>query len=91
MTNLLNTQISANNNPIGAKKLKNAQNSSGYIEAPQTMYRYSINQELKEKDEFRKQIVQQNYKSYHKKDNTMAKMTFILAAIAGFFALTTKK
>lgn len=92
MSNILNSQNVNINNPIPAKKIGEENKQSRYIEAPQSLPKYSIDKVLQEKDEFRKNIKQNQYEQlYKKKNNGILKIGVILVAIAGFFILKGKK
>ena len=92
MSNILNTQNTNVNNEIPARKLGGKSNFSRYIEAPQSLPKYSIDKVLQEKDEFRRNIIQtQNETLYKKKSNRLLKLGIILAAVGSFFLLKGKK
>lgn len=92
MSNILNTQNTNVNNEIPARKLEAKSNFGRYIEAPQSLPKYSIDKVLQEKDEFRRNIIQtQNETLYKKKSNGLFKLGIILAAVGSFFLLKGKK
>ncbi len=92
MTNLLNSQITNNYNVVPARRISSENNRSRCIEAPKTLPKYSIEDSLKQKEEFRKSVIQQqNIESFTNKKKSPAKVIIVLAAIAGFFLLKGKK
>ncbi len=92
MSNLLITQNANTDNQIAASKIGSNTQKGRYIEAPQYLPKYSIDKVLREKDEFRRNITQQqNEKLYKKKNNFLLKLGVILAAVGGFFLLKGKK
>lgn len=93
MSNILSTQNTNVNNEIPARKLEAKSNFGKYIEAPQSLPKYSIDKVLQEKDEFRRNIVQtQNETLYKKKSNNgLLKLGIVLAAVGSFFLLKGKK
>lgn len=92
MSNILSTQNTNVNNEIPARKLEAKSNFGRYIEAPQSLPKYSIDKVLQEKDEFRRNIVQtQNETLYKKKSNGLLKLGIMLATVGGFFLLKGKK
>lgn len=91
MTNVLNSQIMNNYNTIPVRKISPETRGSRYIEAPVCLPEYSIQDELKKKEELRKNVMQQQYAELFKnKKKFPSKIIFILAAIAGVFFLKKK-
>ncbi len=88
MTNLLNSAIPEQNNPIYAKKLNNNSKNS-VIEAPQSLFKYSIYKESEKKDTFKKNIIYDSYKKEEKKHNKR-KLLILLASIASLIFLKVK-
>ncbi len=89
MTNILDSLTTKDNNIIGAKKLNNnttARRNIGVLEAPQSLYKYSLNKTLKEKDEFRRQhVAPSSGKTISGNKKTFPwKTSFVLAAVSGF-------
>ncbi len=92
MSNILNSQNSNINHEIASTKIGKNNSTSRYVEAPQSLPRYSIHKILQEKDEFRKNITnKQNKELNKKKDNNFSKLGFIIATISAFFLLRGKK
>ena len=92
MSNLLITQKTNTDNKIAASKIGSSTQKSRDVEAPQYLPKYSIDKVLREKDEFRRNITQQqNEKLYKKKNNFLLKLGVIFAAVGGFFLLKGKK
>lgn len=92
MSNILNSQNTNINNAIPARKIGGENKQTRYIEAPQSLPKYSIDKVLEEKDEFRKNIKLAQYEElYKKKSNGLLKIGVILAAVTGFFLLKGKK
>ncbi len=92
MTNILNTRNINSDNIIPAKKLSSETKTGRCIEAPQSLPEYSIEKTLREKDEFRKEIIQQqNMQSNKKKKKIFPKLIVCIAAAAGYFLLKGKK
>lgn len=91
MSNLLNSQISSNTNPIPARKISQDK-ASRCVQAPQSIYTYSIDKVLNEKDEFRKNVELSQYNQlYAKKRSTFPKLCVILAALTAYFTIKCKK
>jgi len=93
MSNLINSTNININNEIAAKKLHFGNKESFFVEAPQSLPKYSIDKVLQEKDDFRKQIILQQNETWNKqnKRRILPKIGIILAAAAGFFILKKKK
>ena len=90
MSNILNSQISSDTNPIPAWNLRK-QKSSRLVQAPKTMYTYSIDDELRKSDEFRKNVtLAQNNELYNKKSSIFPKTCAILAAVTAYFMFKCK-
>ena len=90
MSNILNSQISSDTNPIPAWKLGKAKKSR-LVQAPQQVYKYSIDDELKKKDEFRKNVtLAQADELYGRKSSTFPKICTVLAAITAYFIFKCK-
>ncbi len=91
MSNLLIPQNSNINNEIAASKLFSKSSTGRYIEAPQSLPKYSIDKALQEKDDFRRTIIQEQNKGlYKKKNNPFLKIGLILAAVGGFLLFKKK-
>ncbi len=93
MSNLINSPNINISNEIAAKKLHSGHKESFFIEAPQSLPKYSINKVLQEKDDFRKEIILQHNETWNKKNKRkiLPKIGIILAAAAGLFILKKKK
>lgn len=90
MSNILNSQISSDTNPIPAWKLGEKKNSR-FVQAPQQVYTYSIDEELNKKDEFRKNVtLSQIDDLYGRKSSTFPKICAILAAVTAYFIFKCK-
>ena len=90
MSNILNSQISYDNNPIPAWKLGKEKNSR-LVQAPQQVYTYSIDDELKKVDEFRKSVtISQSNELYGRKSSTFPKICVALAAVTAYFIFKCK-
>lgn len=86
MPNNINSQIINNTNNIAFQNSDMsfaAKAISRYVEAPQQLPKFSITQSLNERDEFRKNVIQTNYKTKQRK-NSFQK--FITVAIVGIVA-----
>lgn len=89
MSNLLNSQITNNNNPIPARKLSQ-EKVSRYIQAPQNVPQYSINEILQEKDEFRRNVSLAQYQQQNRKKSSFLKICAALTAITAYFIIKCK-
>ena len=90
MSNILNSQISSDNNPIPAWNL-GRKNNPRLVQAPQQVYTYSIDQELKKSDEFRRNVTTaQCNELYGKKNSTFPKICVALAAVTTYFIFKCK-
>jgi len=81
INNIINSQNQSSNNPAALNLFK--KEKSRFIEAPQSLPKYSVNAELRKQDEFRKEIKAQMAQQYNKKKPS-AKVLFVAltAAIA---------
>ena len=90
MSNILNSQISTDTNPIPAWKL-GKENKSRFVQAPQQVYTYSIDKELKKKDEFRRSVTLAQYDELNnKKKSSFPKICIALAAVTTYFMFKCK-
>ena len=90
MSNILNSQISSDTNPIPAWKLGKEKNAR-LVQAPKQVYTYSIDDELKKADEFRKSVtVSQCDELYGRKSSTFPKICIALAAVTAYFIFKCK-
>lgn len=92
MTNLLNSRISTNTNPIPARKISSSK-KEGYCitEPPQPLYKYSMYDAIKKEEERQLQLKKEAIKSINrkqKKDRTFLKILSVVT-IATIFL--TKK
>ncbi len=89
MTNIINSQDIRLNNTIHYGKKSQP---SEYIQAPQSLPKYSLNDVLNEKDEFRKNVLRQQ-KQTHSKPKFNFKRFASVSALTGLiiFLLTKKK
>ncbi len=92
MSNLLNTLNPTDNNAIAARKLKSKKNSSGILEAPQTLYKYSLTEKMHEYDNFQKEMTVNAEKSLEKKQRKQShKGLFVgIAAVAAMVIASLK-
>lgn len=88
MSNIINNSPNLNNtNILAAKKLdaKAAiKRTPIYIEAPQSLPTYSITDELNKEDEFRRNVLNSNYKAKERKKGIKRFLIIAAMAIAGF-------
>ena len=85
MSNILNSQISSNTNPIPAWKL-GKEKKSRLVQAPQQVYTFSIEDELKKTDEFRKSVtLAQQDVLYGKTKSSFPQICLALAAVTTYF------
>jgi hypothetical protein len=85
MSNILNAHISQINNQIPARKLAQ-ETGKRQIQAPQYLYQYSIDDALKEKEEFRKNVTLSQNKSLKKTNKSLyTKTGLFLAVITAYF------
>ena len=90
MSNILNSQISSDTNPIPAWKL-GKEKKSRLVQAPKQVYTYSIDDELKKKDEFRKSVtLAQADELYGRKKSVFPKICAVLAAVTAYFIFKCK-
>lgn len=83
MSNIINSQINYDNNPIAAQKLKDKQTGSrknmGLINLPETTYKYSTDTYSNEMQEIRKEAAYDNY-LYEEQQKKQDKFFSILLA-----------
>lgn len=98
MTNILNSHITNNNNALAAKSISGNEPSikrvSGPVAAPDYFPKFSIDSAIKEKQNFRQDVLQSNYiqKTKSKKTkNFILKAGLIISAAAAFFYVKGKK
>lgn len=91
MSNMINSQNTNINNVIPARKIDGNIEFKRFVEAPQSLPKYSIDKILNEKDEFRRNLRINEYEKQNKKKSGLLKLGVILAAITGFFLLKGKK
>ena len=90
MSNILNSQISTDTNPIPAWEL-GQKKKSRLVQAPQQVYTYSIDKELKKRDEFRRDITLAQYDElYKKKKSSFPMICAALAAVTTYFIFKCK-
>ena len=93
MSNLLNATINYNDNILPARKLKSSR-SNGYIEAPQSIYKYSLNDELNEVENFRKESLYNSKQEEISKEKSKKRAVYTAGAVAallGMIFFTKKK
>ncbi|MCD7780525.1 MAG: hypothetical protein LUH05_07640 [Candidatus Gastranaerophilales bacterium] len=91
MTNLLNSQIPSNYNQIPARKLSKDAGRCANVVLPQSLPKFSVDDEMQKQDEFRKSAIQNmNAQQGKSKKNLLCKSAFILASIAGVLLLKKK-
>ncbi len=86
MTNNISSTLLNQNNTIPARKLKSSQNSK-FVQAPNYLPKYSVNDELNKQAEIRKFTDQYRFASAKKKKKTKKFLTFLVTLIplaAGF-------
>ncbi len=94
MSNILNTHLAQNNNQIAAKKLKDGNSKkevSSVIEAPQSLYKYSVYKDLQDAYEYRKELINYNTQNNMKKRKFSSKVVFVAAASALLLFFKTLK
>ncbi len=69
-----NTQYTANNNILAAKKISYGNSKTGFVEAPQYLPKYSVTKDFMDKQNFRNSVVHNRY------NNTNGKFFKILFA-----------
>lgn len=90
MSNMINSTNIPINNTIPARKLSQG-TSIRCVQAPQKVPQYSINEELRKKDEFRENIaLAQHQQIYGKKKSSFAKICIALAAVTSYFIIKCK-
>ena len=85
MPNILSTTNYNYDNVIGAKKLKSAKNVS--IQAPQSLYKYSLDDELQKIQDMRKNTVHVIHKADENEKNSKKFMVFSAIAAALLFGI----
>ncbi|MBQ3641369.1 hypothetical protein II906_05545 [bacterium] len=85
MLNILNTTNTNYDNAIGAKKLKSSKKIN--IEAPQSLYKYSLNDELKKIENMRKMSAYEIHQRDEKGKNSKKFMAFSAIAAALIFGI----
>ena len=91
MSNILNSHLTSIDNPIPAWKIGKKHNPR-LVQAPEKVYTYSIDEELKKKDEFRKNVTYaQSKELYTKKDSFLPKALLILGALTTYFIFKCKE
>lgn len=92
MSNILNSHLASIDNPIPAWKIGKKQNPR-LVQAPEKVYTYSIDEELKKKDEFRKNVTYaQSKELYTKKSSSfLSKALLILGALTTYFIFKCKE
>ena len=92
MSDIINSYSTNINHPAAVMPVTMGKNKQYYIEAPQSLPRYSIDSVLKERDEFRKEVTLNQINELYpvKKPFSLKKIGFILAAIGGFLLLSSK-
>jgi hypothetical protein len=92
MTNILNTLKTPNTNVLPARKLtKEGKRNIQVNHIPQQMYRYSINDALKAREQQRLQIEKDIYKNRIKKRKKDKTFPLILGLVCATFLLLKKK
>lgn len=84
---ITNSPNSHNTNILAAKKLQGkaaTKRTPIYIEAPQSLPTYSITEELNKADEFRRNVLNSNYKAKERKKGIKRFLIVAAMAIAGF-------
>ena len=92
MSNIINTQNFNSNNPVFMRN--NAEeNISRFSQAPVSIPKYSINDVLKERDEFRKTVTKKHYENVQKEEtkSCAGKFFAMCAAVCAFLVLESKK
>lgn len=90
MSNMINSTNLPINNTIPARKLSKEQ-SIRCVQAPQKVPQYSIDKELRKKDEFRQSIALSQYQQmYGKKKSSFPKICAALAAVTTYFIIKCK-
>ena len=91
MYNILNSHLTSNDNPIPAWKIGKKQNPR-LVQAPEKVYTYSIDEELKKKDEFRKNVTYaQSKELYNKEGSFLPKALLMLGALTTYFIFKCKE
>lgn len=93
MTNILNTLKTPNTNVIPARKLtkQQAKRNIQVDHIPQKLYRYSLNDAIKEREQRRVQIEKDVYKNTKRKKKRDKRFPFILGLVVASFVLIKKK
>ena len=87
MSNILNSTNTVNNNVIAARKLKSRNNNeTGIIDAPQSLYKYSLTEQMHKYDNFQKEINYNAEKSLERRE-TKKRNKGIFVALAGIIAI----
>ena len=90
MSNILNSHLASFDNPIPAWEI-GKKSSPRLVQAPEKVYTYSIDDELKKKDEFRKNVTYAQSKDlYNKKSSFFPKALFMLGALTTYFIFKCK-
>ncbi len=87
MINNNNSPNLNNTNILAAKNLETkAENKRMpiYVEAPQSLPKYSITQKMEEADSFRKNVINTNYKKKERKKGIKRFLTIAAMTLAGF-------
>lgn len=94
MSNIINTQNYISENPVYAAKISEENTTaSRFSQAPVSIPKYSLNQSLKEKDEFRNSARMVYKENEQAKENMslFKKICLLGAAIGAFIVLESKK
>lgn len=89
MSNNINSQLANNTNNLAVKTQDMsfaAKVKSRYVEAPQSLPKFSITQSLNERDEFRKNVIQTNYKTKQRKNSFTKFLTIAIVGLATAFS-----
>ena len=88
MYNMINSQNMTFSNTINANPIAMGKKKIDYIEAPQSLPKFSIGSVLKERDDFRKQITyNQQYQENKIQRKIEKKPALTIAAMAAFILL----
>ncbi len=92
ITNTLNAQEQTNYDPAALNLLKKEKTGqSRYIEAPSSLYKYSLHEKMLENDEFRKSVLKQKSASSVKKEGRIKKAVIAGVVVLAAVLLKSKK
>ncbi len=91
MSNIINSQNYNINNIYTQSAVSMGKKSPAFVEAPNHLPKYSIDDVLNERDEFRHQIFENQRETLKKKQSKLPKIAFLLTVFTGTLLLSLKK